>query len=155
MKIGIISDLHLCKKTLPIERALSKLTDIDVLLIVGDIADRAEEKQYNILIGLLAEQFHDFPVYSVWGNHDNPARDDTNYRAFEGKVNDEYPEIVDECGAFYKKIDGNVDLIGLNPIYHQKQFFFQDKGKQLTFLEEQFRKSTCKFCVADGGFEKF
>lgn len=56
-KIGLISDLHLYKKTTNIERALSKLHDIELLLIVGDIADRAEEKQYNMLLTLLKEQF--------------------------------------------------------------------------------------------------
>lgn len=30
-----------------------------------------------------------------------------------------------------------MDLIGLNPLYHQKQFFFSNKGEQLSFLKEQ------------------
>ena len=38
-------------------------------------------------------------------------------------------------------------MIGLNPIYHQKQFFFQDKGKQLTFLEEKLKKSACNYHI--------
>lgn len=42
LKIGIISDLHLFNKTLNAQRALSKLLGIDLLLIVGDVADRAE-----------------------------------------------------------------------------------------------------------------
>lgn len=82
-KIGLISDLHLYKKTINIERALSKLHDIELLLIVGDIADRAEEKQYDMLLTLLKKQFNDAAVYCVSRNHDNPARDDTNYRLFE------------------------------------------------------------------------
>ena len=49
-KIGVISDLHLCKKTDNIERALLALRDGEILLLVGDIADRREEKQYNMLL---------------------------------------------------------------------------------------------------------
>ena len=79
-KIGIISDLHLYKKTVNIERALLSLRDVELLLIVGDIADRGEEKQYDILLKFIGEQFSDVPVYCVSGNHDNPARNDTNYR---------------------------------------------------------------------------
>lgn len=54
IKIGVISDLHLYKKTIHIERALSKLQDAELLLIIGDIADRSEEKQYDILLTLAA-----------------------------------------------------------------------------------------------------
>lgn len=77
MKIGVVSDLHLYNKTVNIERALSKLNDVDCLLIVGDIADQADEKQYNIFLNLINERFYDMPVYCVSGNHDNPARDDS------------------------------------------------------------------------------
>ena len=87
---GLISDLHLYKKTVNIERAISKLHDIELLLIIGDIADRAEENQYDMLLTLLKEQFNGVAVYCVSGNYDNAARDDTNYRLFERKVNNEY-----------------------------------------------------------------
>ena len=101
-KIGVISDLHLFNKTVNIERALSKLHGSDLLLIVGDIADRADKRQYDIFLNVIGERFHDIPVYCVSGNHDNPARDDTNYRKFEKKLNCEYPSIVDGCGfAFF------------------------------------------------------
>ena len=86
IKIGVISDLHLFNKTANIERALIKIHGSDFVLIVGDIADRADEKQYNIFLYLFDERFHDIPVYCVSGNHDNPARDDTNYRRFEKKA---------------------------------------------------------------------
>ena len=61
MKIGILSDLHVFNKTINVERALSKLRDLDLLLIVGDIADRAEEKQYDILLKLLTDCFNSVP----------------------------------------------------------------------------------------------
>lgn len=147
IKIGVISDLHLYKKTVNIERALSKLHDIELLLIIGDIADRAEEKQYDILLTLLNEQFNDVPVYCVAGNHDNPARDDTNYRLFERRVNGEYPSLVDDCRAFYKCINEYIDLIGLNPVYCQKQFFFPNKGRQLDFLQQCLNRSFCNYHI--------
>ena len=146
-KIGVISDLHLFNKTVNIERALTKLHGSDLVLIVGDIADRADEKQYNIFLNLFDEKLHDIPVYCVSGNHDNPARDETNYRQFEGKINNEYPSIVDKCGAFYKYVNKHIDLIGLNPLYHQKQFFFPNKGMQIDFLQKQLAASLCKYHI--------
>ena len=146
-KIGVISDLHLFNKTANIERALTKLHGSDLVLIVGDIADRADEKQYDIFLNLFDERFHDIPVYCVSGNHDNPARDDTSYRQFERKINNEYPSIVDKCGAFYKYVNKHIDLIGLNPLYHQKQFFFPNKGMQIDFLQKQLAASLCKYHI--------
>lgn len=146
-KIGVISDLHLFNKTANVEKALSKLHDVELLLIVGDIADRADEKQYDIFLNSFDERFHDMPVYCVSGNHDNPARDDTSYRQFERKINNEYPSIVDKCGAFYKYVNEDIDLIGLNPLYHQKQFFFPNKGAQIDFLQERLDASPCKYHI--------
>ncbi|MBQ7969350.1 MAG: metallophosphoesterase [Clostridia bacterium] len=60
-KIGVISDLHLFNKTVNIERALLKLYNVDLLLIVGDIADRADEKQYDIFLNLFDERFTIYP----------------------------------------------------------------------------------------------
>lgn len=147
MKIGILSDLHLFNKTANVERALSKLEDLDMLLLVGDLADRAEEKQYDVLLKLLTNHFNSVPIYCVSGNHDNPARNDANYRMFERRINREYPSIADASGAFYKYIDEKLDLIGLNPVYHQKQFFFPEKGQQLAFLEEQLSISSSRYHI--------
>ena len=127
-KIGVISDLHLFNKTTNIERALTKLHGSDLVLIVGDIADQTYERQYAIFLNLIGERLHDIPLYCVSGNHDNPARDDINYRQFERKINNEYPSIVDGCGAFYKYVNEHIDLIGLNPLYHQKQFFSKQRN---------------------------
>ncbi len=147
MKLGIMSDLHIYNKPLNIERALSILNDVDLLLIVGDIADRAQEKQYSTTIEILKKRIHAIPVYSVAGNHDNPAKDDANYRKFEVLMNHEYPSIVDASGAFYKCISDTVELIGLNPMYHQKQFFFPDKGRQLLFLKEQLNRCAAQYHI--------
>lgn len=147
LKIGVISDLHLFNKTVNIERSLSKLHGADLILIIGDIADHADEVQYNIFLNLIDEKIHDIPVYCVSGNHDNPAKNDANYRQFERKINNEYPFIVDKCGAFYECVNEYVDIIGLNPLYHQKQFYFSDKGRQLSFLREKLDGSSCKYHI--------
>lgn len=70
-------------------------------------------------------------VYCVSGNHDNPARDDTNYRLFERKVNNEYPSLIDDCGAFYKCINEHIDLIGLNPTYCQNAILLSRQGSSV------------------------
>lgn len=146
-KIGVISDIHLFNKTTNIERALLTLHGIELLLIIGDIADRGDEKQYKIMFKVLNDFLGEIPIYCVSGNHDNPARNDSNYRQFERRINNEYPSIVNESGAFYKCINKNIDLIGLNPVYHQKQFFFSDKGLQLAFLQECLNTSICKYHI--------
>lgn len=147
IKIGILSDLHLVRKTVNLQRAFSKLNDAALILMVGDIADRADTEQYEILLQMMHQELRDMPVYCVSGNHDNPSKDDTNYRLFEKTVNEEYLSIADVCGAFYKHINADVDLIGLNPLYHQKQFYFPDKGRQLTFLQEMLKASSCQFHI--------
>ena len=146
-KIGVISDLHLFNKTANIRSALSILRDVDFLFVVGDIADRADEKQYEIFLSLIGEKHPGVPVYCVSGNHDNPARDDTSYRRFESKINSEYPSVVDACGAFYKRLHEQIDLIGLNPLYHQKQFFFPNKGLQIDFLQKCLDRSSCPYHI--------
>ena len=100
MKIGILSDLHLFNKTANIERALSKLQDLDLLLLVGDLADRAEEKQYDVLLKLFTNRFNSVPIYCVSGNHDNPARNDANYRMFERRIDREYPSLLMRAELF-------------------------------------------------------
>lgn len=106
---------------------------MDVLLIAGDLADRAQKEQYELIYECIKEHLGDIPVYCVSGNHDNPARNDENYRAFERQVNPELVHYRDESGAFYRQISENMDLIGLNPVYHQKQFFFTDRESSLSF----------------------
>lgn len=144
MKIGIMSDLHLYRKTFRVLRALDCVRDVDLLLIAGDLADRGTEEQYRLLAECIEEALPFAPVLCVSGNHDNPAKDDTNYRNFEKYLNErcEYPKIIhDESGAFKAYIDGNTDLFGLNPIYHQKLFSFPDRGRQLAYMEREMAES--------------
>ena len=134
MLLGIISDIHLYRKTDRLVRALDALKEAEVLLLCGDLADRALSEQYVLLAECIRQRLGNIPVYCVMGNHDNPARDDSHFRKFERTVNPEMTDLTDESGAFYKQISDEIDLIGLNPEYHQKQFFFSQKGKQLDFL---------------------
>lgn len=141
MRIGIMSDLHLFNKTGKIKRALKKLEDADVLLIVGDLADRACMEQYDLLYSCIRECMPDIDIYCVSGNHDKPLKDDTNYRYFEKRINPKNENCLDECGAIFIKLGEGINLIGLNPLYYQKQFYFPDKGRQITFLEDRLKEN--------------
>lgn len=136
MKYAVISDIHLVRKTERFCCALEAMEDAAALLIIGDLADRAQPEQYALLRECLHRHAPGVPVYCVSGNHDNPARDDAAYRAFEQDI--AAPGICrDESGAFHAIPDRETDLIGLNPCYHQKQFFFPQQGRQLAFAEQQ------------------
>ncbi|MBE5814868.1 MAG: hypothetical protein E7320_06630 [Clostridiales bacterium] len=136
MKYAVISDIHLYRKTGRFCCALEAMEDADALLIAGDLADRAQPEQYALLRECLHRMAPGLPVYCVCGNHDIPARDDTAYRAFAESI---APGgiIRDESGAFYAIPDSRTDLIGLEPCYHQKQFFFPQQGRQLAFAEQR------------------
>lgn len=82
MKIGVISDIHLYRKTERLVCALKAFKAVDVLLIAGDIADRAQKEQYELAYRCIKDHLGAVPVYCVSGNHDNPARDDADYREF-------------------------------------------------------------------------
>lgn len=142
MKIGVMSDIHLYRKTDRFACALEASAGVEVLLLVGDIADRAQKEQYDLAYACIRERLGDIPVYCVSGNHDNPARNDAHYRAFEEKIHPQWAACMEENGAFYQRLGEMVDLFGLNPTYHQKQFFFPEKGKQLAFLREKLEDST-------------
>lgn len=143
MKIAVLSDIHLYRRTERLQCALRAAEGADVLLLTGDIADRAQREQYELARLHLGQQLGGMPVYCVSGNHDNPARDDTEYRAFERSL---CPEGARQhaSGAFYAALGPLADLIGLNPQYHQKQFFFPDKGSQLHFAETMLAASGAK-----------
>jgi len=142
MRIAVMSDIHLFRKTDRIRCALKAAENPDILLIAGDLADRAQKEQYDLLSICIRDCLDNVPVYSVMGNHDNPARDDTAFRAFEQSIHAEYD--IDDSGAFYSRIIGDIDIIGLNPVYHQKMFFFPERGRQLHFLESMLAKSDAK-----------
>lgn len=141
MKIAVLTDIHLYRKTDKVRCALAAAKGADILLIAGDIADRAQREQYELMNGCIGEQLGGIPVYCASGNHDNPARDDTNFREFERGINGQKLYDTDQSGAFYSRLNRLADIIGFNPVYHQKQFFFTEKGRQLAFAEEKLDQS--------------
>ena len=147
MKIGLISDLHLHRKTHTVVKALECVRDIDLLLIAGDLVDKGTEEQYVLLAQCIQNTLPNIPILSVSGNHDNPQKDDKNYRKFEMYLNARCTDmeiIHDNSGAFMVNIDDYTDLYGLNPLYHQKLFSFPERGQQLAFLETKLPESTKK-----------
>jgi len=147
MKLGIISDIHLTRKTQRLLCALKTVQDAAALLIAGDLADRAQKEPYDLLLQCIREHLPTIPVYCVSGNHDNPARDDTQYRAFEQAISPNSVKYLDARGAFHQQLTPQVDLFGLNPLYHQKLFFFPNGGEQLDFLEKSLTASKAAFHI--------
>jgi len=141
MRIVAMSDIHLFRKTDRIIRALKAASHSDILLIAGDLTDRAQTEQFELLLTCIQDCLGSVPVYAVMGNHDNPARNDAAFRAFEKSITAEKLYAFDDSGAFYCRFCSDVDIVGLNPVYHQKMFFFAEKGKQLLFLETMLKKS--------------
>lgn len=143
MRFGIISDLHLFNKTRKVKSAFEQLSalGIDALLLVGDLADRGRADQYALLGELIRHSFPDTPIFCVAGNHDIPFRDDETFRAFERSINASSVLHLHESGAFYAELGDDLDIVGLNPIYHQKTFWFPNRGAQIAFAESSLARS--------------
>lgn len=147
IKFGLFSDVHLSGKKHRLARALEKLRDVDILLIAGDIANGGTAEQF----ALAREAFDSYPdripVFIISGNHDIPGNNDSNFRAFERDMlrrsEGRFDVELDACGVFYVRLDESLDLIGLNPLYHQKLFRFPNRGEQLAFVEERLAGSGC------------
>ena len=150
VKIGLISDLHLYRKTYRVIKAFDCIQDVDLILMAGDLVDRGTEEQYDLLARCIQETIPSVPVLSVSGNHDVPLEDDTNYRRFESylfKRCTDMKIICDKSGAFNADIDDRTDLFGLNPVYrrhNQKLFSFLESCEQLDYLETELSKSKAK-----------
>ena len=147
LKIGVMSDIHLSGKKHRLVRAQNVLRNVDILLIIGDIANGGEEGQFELAREALSEYPDSIPVFIVAGNHDIPGNDGTSFRAFERDMlrrsRDRLEVESDPSGAFYVKLSEELDLFGLSPLYHQKLFHFPSKGEQMTFLETELEKRGC------------
>ena len=150
LKIGLISDLHLHRKPDNVIKALKCVCDADILLLAGDLADSGEKEQYSLLRKCLDDIVPLIPVFCVSGNHDNPNRDDSNYRDFTASIRDRTEGISvteDNSGAYKAVISEKLDLFGLNPVYHQKAFSFPNRGEQLAFLEKELALSEARYHI--------
>lgn len=150
MKIGIMSDLHVYNKIHNVIRALDAVRDADMLLLAGDLADRGEKKQYELLEKCVNDIVPTVPVFCVSGNHDNPSRNDADYRDFEARMHSRHGALTteaNESGAFKAAVSKELDLFGLNPIYHQKQFSFPNKGLQLSYIESELSASVAQLHI--------
>ncbi len=147
IKFGLFSDVHLSGKKHRLSRALDALRDVDVILIAGDIANGGEKGQYALAREAFSEYPDSIPVFIVAGNHDISGDDEAAFRTFERNMLKRSEGVFDVelggCGAFYVRLSENLDLTGLNPLYHQKLFRFPDRGEQLMFLEERLSGSGC------------
>ena len=129
MRIVIMSDIHLFRKTERIRCALKAAEIPDILLLTGDLADRAQKEQYDLLSTCIRDFSVSVPVYSVMGNHDNPVRDDTAFRAFEKSIHKEKKYDVDGSGAFYSRINDDIDIYTRpKSLLSSKDVFLSRKG---------------------------
>lgn len=129
MRIGLFSDVHLTRKPYRLVKALQLLRGVDLLLVPGDLADRGTPEQFALAESILNTHFPDKPIFTVSGNHDIPQNDPVPYCAFVEALRGRLGQYIVEdnpSGAYYVRLNEEIDLLGLNPLYHQKLFRFPD-----------------------------
>lgn len=138
MTYGLLSDLHYSSKPYRLRSALRALYQANIIMIVGDIADRGTQQQFSDVRKILSEEAPHAAIFSVCGNHDLREGNQI-YKVFENdlleSLSSQYIVERSQTGAYYVQINTDTDLIGLNPLYHQKIFHFPAGGEQLAFLE--------------------
>ena len=149
-----MSDLHLSKKPWQVRKALKMGEDADAVLLVGDLTNDGTHEQISLMQQSIAEVLPDTPVLAVAGNHDYPHFPSPMIR--EGYCDFEalqdwllarhpYPCVMDESGAWTIQI-GDVEIIGLNCIWHWRRFKFKD-GAQLNWLEKHLKISDIRWHI--------
>jgi len=154
MRFLVMSDLHLSKKPWQVRKALKMGEDADAVLLVGDLTNDGTHEQISLMQQSIAEVLPDTPVLAVAGNHDYPHFPSPMIR--EGYCDFEalqdwllarhpYPCVMDESGAWTIRI-GDVEIIGLNCIWHWRRFKFKD-GAQLNWLEKHLKNSDIRWHI--------
>ena len=154
MRFIVMSDLHLSKKPWQVRKALKMGEDADAVLLVGDLTNDGTHEQISLMQQSIAEVLPDTPVLAVAGNHDYPHFPSPMIR--EGYCDFEalqdwllarhpYPCVMDESGAWTIQI-GDVEIIGLNCIWHWRRFKFKD-GAQLNWLEKHLKISDIRWHI--------
>lgn len=148
MRIGLISDLHMTNKPGRIHAVLNRLNGMDVVLLAGDLVNNCDSEQFERLTAAIEETLPDKPVFAVAGNHDIPEGIDQNYRHFEQwlfqRAEERYAIRDSGNGAYAVMLNQEVELIGINPLYAQKIFYFPEKGAQLKWLRQQLAGSAAR-----------
>ena len=144
MLIGLLSDIHYFNKQYRLRSTLRLLNGSDIILLVGDIADRGTAKQFSDVLAILTEEVSNAAIFPVCGNHDIQV-DGSAYQTFEEAVFRrfafDYSVEKSTTGAYCVLLNEDTDLFGLNPLYYQKIFHFPEHGEQLDFLESHLKIS--------------
>lgn len=142
MKFIVMSDLHLSKKPWQVRSTLNMGQGADAVLLAGDLTNDGTPEQLQLMQQCIAECLPDTPVLAVTGNHDCPhqpspmiRREICDYPALQDWLlkRQHYPFVLDDSGAWAVRM-GNVEVIGLNCVWHWRRFKFQD-GAQLDWLQ--------------------
>lgn len=148
MKFLVMSDLHLSKKPWQVRKALKMGEGADAVLLVGDLTNDGTPEQMALMQQCIAECLPETPVLAVAGNHDYPHRPSPMIREgfcdFEALLDwllqcQPYPCVPDAGGAWVVRI-GEIEIIGLNCVWHWRRFKFQN-GAQLKWLEKHLETS--------------
>ena len=152
MKFLVMSDLHLSKKPWQVRKALKMGTDADAVLLVGDLTNDGTPEQITLMQQSIAEVLTNTPVLAVPGNHDYPHFPTPMIREkfcdFEALqdwllIRQPYPYVLDDSGAWAVRL-GEVEIIGLNCVWHWRRFKFKD-GAQLKWLEQHLDNSDARW----------
>lgn len=154
MRITIMSDLHLNKKPWQVRKALKMGEGADAVLLAGDLTNDGTAGQIALVQQCIAQVLPDTPVLAVAGNHDYPHQPSPmiregfcDYHALQDWLlsRQPYPYRLDDSGAWAVRM-GEVDIIGLNCVWHWRRFKFKD-GAQLNWLERHLETSNASLHI--------
>ena len=154
MKFLVMSDLHLSKKPWQVRKALKMGTDADAVLLVGDLTNDGTPEQITLMQQSIAEVLTNTPVLAVPGNHDYPhfptpmiREEFCDFEALQDwlLIRQPYPYVLDDSGAWAVRL-GEVEIIGLNCVWHWRRFKFKD-GAQLKWLEQHLDNSDARWHI--------
>ena len=141
MRFVIMSDLHLSKQPWQVRKALRMGAGADGVLLAGDLTNDGTPVQMALMRQCIADCLPDTPVFTVAGNHDYPHQPSPmiregmyDYPALQDWLlkRQPYPYELDDSGAYAVRV-GDVEIIGLNCIWHWRRFKFPENA-QLEWL---------------------
>lgn len=154
MRITVMSDLHLNKKPWLVRKAFKMGEGADAVLLAGDLTNDGTAEQIALVQQCIAQVLPDTPVLAVAGNHDYPHQPSPmirggfcDYPALQDWLlsRQPYPYRSDDSSAWAVRM-GEVDIIGLNCVWHWRRFKFKD-GAQLNWLERHLETSNASLHI--------